>query len=310
MTSKLVDLFIFPAPNKPGTKAKATAEDIQKLPGGSLLWIPLDEARTSIPCLLFEHKGATHTYIFSHGNACDLYDAHEMYKDISKYLEVNFIVYEYPGYSCFAGTPSGTSINQTILAVNDFAVKELKVPQDTIVIFGQSIGSGPSCYLASELSKRKTLPAALILLSPYTSINDMVKAFAGRAASWLSKDHWNNVAALGDVACPTMFMHGYNDDVIPYVCSPELYKTSPLEEKKKKLVLMSGATHNNLDWGFIFQTIREFVAEHSRKKEVVSIVVPQKYLVKKEYKKTGVSSWILSSIDANDNGMSDSEENA
>ena len=55
----------------------------------------------------------------------------------------------------------------------DFIEGSLQIPADRIVILGRSIGTGPACYLAAELTKRGKPPAALVLHSPYTSIRDL-----------------------------------------------------------------------------------------------------------------------------------------
>ena len=49
---------------------------------------------------------------------------------------------------------------------------EKKIPAERVVIMGRSLGTGPSCYLASKLSSKDNKnrrPAGLILQSPFLS---------------------------------------------------------------------------------------------------------------------------------------------
>lgn len=50
------------------------------------------------------------------------------------------------------------------------------VPQDSVILFGRSIGTGPASIVASERD-----PCALLLMSPFKSIRDIVKEQAGKA---------------------------------------------------------------------------------------------------------------------------------
>jgi len=73
---------------------------------------------------------------------------------------------EYPGYGIYKSENADCEtlqLNAQILF--DFVVKTLKFDPKDVILFGRSMGSGPACHLAS-ISK----PAALILLSPYTSL--------------------------------------------------------------------------------------------------------------------------------------------
>jgi hypothetical protein len=51
-----------------------------------------------------------------------------------------------------------------------------------VLLFGRSMGSGPATYLASKYS-----PGALILMSPYTSIRNVVRSKVGWALSLFAR---------------------------------------------------------------------------------------------------------------------------
>lgn len=71
-------------------------------------------------------------------------------RELSKELRINVLGYDYSGYGCSTGTPS---VSNTIADVNACYQYLLQVkgkkPQD-IVIYGQSVGSGPTCDIAAS----------------------------------------------------------------------------------------------------------------------------------------------------------------
>ena len=67
------------------------------------------------------------------------------------------------------------------------------------------MGSGPATYLGAKKS-----PAALLLMSAYTSIKDVAKNLLG----WMSflsvivYERFRNIDMIKEVKCPTFFLHG------------------------------------------------------------------------------------------------------
>lgn len=78
-------------------------------------------------------------------------------------------------------------------------------------MLGRSIGSGPAVHLASE-----NLVEALILVSPYKSISDIIKDFSN---DWLKNvsNFFPNIDKINKVNAKTILIHGGRDDLIkPY----------------------------------------------------------------------------------------------
>ena len=62
---------------------------------------------------------------------------------------MNVLGYDYSGYGCSTGTPSVSNAISDINACYQFLLQAKgKRPQD-IVVYGQSVGSGPSCDIAA-----------------------------------------------------------------------------------------------------------------------------------------------------------------
>lgn len=73
------------------------------------------------------------------------------------------------------------------------------------------MGSGPACALAVQYP----FVSALILLSPYTSLKQAVKTLLGTLASLIVRERFENLKLIERVRCPTLIIHGQQDDLIP-----------------------------------------------------------------------------------------------
>ena len=105
--------------------------------------------------------------IFSHANAEDIYMVEDwLRRYFLKSVFVNAVAYEYTGYGEANGQiPKEHSLYDDIETVYLYVTEILNIPSDQIILFGKSIGSGPSCYLAE-----KYLIAGLMLHSAFASI--------------------------------------------------------------------------------------------------------------------------------------------
>jgi hypothetical protein len=84
------------------------------------------------------------------------------------------IVVEYPGYSIYPGDKNSDQLLQDSVSVFDYLTNFLEIEPNNIFVFGRSIGSAPSSYLASQ---RKF--GGLILMSPFTSVKSVAKNLVG-----------------------------------------------------------------------------------------------------------------------------------
>jgi acetyl esterase/lipase len=109
----------------------------------------------------------TRTMIYSHGNATDLGATFPMQVVLAHSLDINVVVYDYSGYGESGGVPTEASTYRDIDAVYDYVVDTLAHGNSkNVILYGQSVGSGPCCYLAA---KKDIALGGLILHSPFTS---------------------------------------------------------------------------------------------------------------------------------------------
>ena len=131
-----------------------------------------------IAATFVRRKDANVTVLFSHGNAEDLNTSFNWMRRMSRDLNVNMISYDYPGYGESTGVPSEENCYAAIECIYyDYLLKERGLSPHQIVLYGRSLGSGPSCYLAEKTAAANQSVAALILHSPFTSVYRVVLDF-------------------------------------------------------------------------------------------------------------------------------------
>eukprot|EP00906_Rhabdomonas_costata_P005117 RCo007673 len=92
-----------------------------------------------------------YTLLFSHGNAEDLGMVHAAVKIMSRALRVDVLCYEYRGYGLYPGKSSERQCYRDIQTAYDYLVRQVGVPWTQVVLFGCSLGSGPTVHLAAGL---------------------------------------------------------------------------------------------------------------------------------------------------------------
>ncbi len=114
-----------------------------------------------------------------------------------------------------------------------------RYPEDKIVIFGRSLGSGIAARVASW-----NKPRMLILDSPYFSFYHNIKRYLFfLPLSWFMRYDLRTDQFLKTISCHVHIIHGTRDRLIPYSQSVSLTKLYP---DKITLHPIEGAHHNDL----------------------------------------------------------------
>lgn len=218
------------------------------------------------------NRGAEITVLFSHGNAEDIGLVYDWFETFSERVGVNVFLYEYEGYGRSTGNrtynaenkPNDQSLYEDIDAAWHHLTVNMNVSPTSIVIYGRSLGSGPSCYLAERLSGEKVPVAGLILQSPLLSVWRV--AFEFRFT--LPWDLFPNVDRIVNVAVPTFIIHGTKDEIVPFWNGEQLFLACPPEYRAKPY-WVDGAGHNNIESYSknsvdFFAAITEFLQTHVR----------------------------------------------
>lgn len=110
---------------------------------------------------------STKTILISHGNATDNGAMFPIQVVLAHSLDCNVVIYDYSGFGESGGVPTECATYRDIDAVFDYTVDQVANSSGAnVILYGQSVGSGPCCYLAA---KKDEIVGGLILHSPFTS---------------------------------------------------------------------------------------------------------------------------------------------
>jgi dienelactone hydrolase len=153
-------------------------------------------------------------------------------------FKMNILAPEYPGYGLLSGIPaSEEALKEVVLTAFRFAVDELNIEYEQVILFGRSVGSGPTVWLASRYPV-----GGLILVAAFASVSHVVNSLVGGFLANAIKDRLPNISLIGNVSCPTLFVHGEKDDLVPKENSVALFKKC---RSRKLLITPPSMEHNS-----------------------------------------------------------------
>ncbi|CAD8079893.1 unnamed protein product [Paramecium sonneborni] len=205
----------------------------------------------SIPYVYIKNKySETNLHlIYFHGNAEDVYAGAQFMECLMKMINANIFVIEYPGYGIYRNIQTTSNlVEQDSLALYDEIKIKFKLNDDQIYIFGRSIGTGPSFYLASQRNIK-----GLITMSAYKSIRDIVGDFCYGCGCILNiicclPNFFRNLERSQEVKCPIVMIHGLDDTLIKFHHSQEIFLNLPYDiQQQSKIFLKPRMTHNDYD---------------------------------------------------------------
>lgn len=191
-------------------------------------------------------------FLYSHGNAEDIGTAAPWLASIAEHVQATFITYDYAGYGVSTGAPSEENVKGDVETVAGIVEKELGFPRDRIFIYGRSLGSGPSCHLASLAAKEEKPYRGVFLQSPLCSAFRVV--LPNSMVSWsisIPGDKFPNLDLLkkskDGFGCPVFVIHGDQDEVINVVHGRTLAAAVPVKWRVLESVFVPGAGHNDME---------------------------------------------------------------
>mmetsp|Transcript_8064 Transcript_8064/g.7211 ORF Transcript_8064/g.7211 Transcript_8064/m.7211 type:complete len:285 (-) Transcript_8064:129-983(-) len=224
-----------------------------------IIWLKTKK-HANIPAFYIDRRSSV-TFLFSHGNAEDIGMIYEWFCEFTRELNVNLLAYDYEGYGKAGGTPSESNCYDDIDAAYHFLTTVLHISPTNIIIYGRSVGSGPSTYLAERLSKEGVKIGGLILQSALLSVFRV--AFNFRFT--FPGDMFPNGDRIGNIRCPFLAIHGTRDEIVPFWNGETLFFNAPVQWRARP-IWVEGGGHNNIESllrenGMFFDLIREFLRE-------------------------------------------------
>ncbi|KAG5564132.1 hypothetical protein RHGRI_000350 [Rhododendron griersonianum] len=202
-----------------------------------------------IVATFWKHPFGRFTILYSHGNAADLGQMQELFIELRAHLRVNIMSYDYSGYGASSGKPSELNTYYDIEAVYNCLKNEHGVKEEDVILYGQSVGSGPTLHLASRLQRLRGVVLHSAILSGIRVLYNVKMTF------WF--DIFKNVDKIRNVDCPVLVIHGTEDDIVDLSHGKRLWE---LAKEKYDPLWVKGGGHCNLEtYPEYIKHLRKFV---------------------------------------------------
>ncbi|XP_011623245.1 protein ABHD17B isoform X2 [Amborella trichopoda] len=242
VTSSMAAKFAFFPPNPPSYKVivneanqKLSFSDVTLRKNVDILKLSTSRG-CEIVAMYIKNPMAKLTVLYSHGNAADLGQMYELFSELSIHLRVNLMGYDYSGYGQSTGKPSEQNTYADIEAAFKCLEETYGVNEDNIVLYGQSVGSGPTLDLAIQLPRLR----AVVLHSPILS--GLRVMYPVKRTYWF--DIYKNIDKIPLVNCPVLVIHGTADEVVDCSHGKQLWE---LCKEKYEPLWIKGGNHCDLE---------------------------------------------------------------
>jgi uncharacterized protein len=156
-----------------------------------------------------------------------------------------FLLIDYPGYGICEGRPNP----QTILENSECALEALleqkrwELGADSLCILGHSLGGAAALQYSAKYAVRK-----ILVLSTFTTMDDMVRAQIRVPLGRLLRHRFDNIASLKTILSQNQvpeicILHGQADEIIP----PKMRRAlAQLDPSRIKFAEVPGAGHSDI----------------------------------------------------------------
>jgi hypothetical protein len=174
--------------------------------------------------------------LYLHGNSRSIKGWAKYARDFYRY-DYDVVLVDYRGF----GKSTGKRSEKEMIRDMQFIYENLskQYPEQHLIVYGRSIGSGFAVKLASDNN-----PRYLILDAPYYSFTKVVKRFLPvLPVRYVLRYHLRTDQWILKVRCHTYIIHGTKDWLIPIRHSERLQALNP---HMITLIRIHGGRHNNL----------------------------------------------------------------
>ncbi|KAJ7593520.1 Alpha/Beta hydrolase protein [Mycena floridula] len=223
------------------------------------------------------------TILFLHGNAATraFHVRVQHYKAFTSRLASNVLAIDYRGFGDSSGHPTEAGVVCDARAAWDWLVSQGAKEQD-ILIIGHSLGTGIGSRLAANLSVENIPYRALVLLSPFSSITELLNTYqlfgflplmrplsmiphaAQLVIGWALTHKFDTLSVISDIKGPVLIAHAKDDWDIPHGHSDVLFNKFIDHLLPEVNFPPPGTVPDAQEWAFINQQLASRLEERSR----------------------------------------------
>ncbi len=192
-----------------------------------------------LQCYWINRPHSDRVLLYFHGNAGHI--GHRLSElCILADLGLNVLGVSYRGFGNSSGRPSENGIYADGRAALRYVVEQKNFAPERVLLLGRSIGS----TVALEIARERQL-GAVILVTPLTSAEGVVRAFGLGPLARFAGDRFNNLGKIDQLRAPLLILHGTEDRITPYWMGRQLYARAP---EPKHFVTLEDRGHNDIGW--------------------------------------------------------------
>ncbi len=191
--------------------------------------------------------------LYGHGNAGDIRD---WVQAMPPFLEMgcSVLLFDYRGYGQSEGRPSEEGLYLDGEAAWAWVRQRAQADGLPAVILGKSLGTAVAIHAAIQ-----SPPAALILDSAFASMREIAMTVTPWLPDAMFPELYESEKRITAVTCPTLFLHGQADTLVPLAHGRRLYDAL---NAPKTMHVIPGAGHNDLSgYPEYLEAIQAFLAE-------------------------------------------------
>ncbi|MFN7452541.1 MAG: alpha/beta hydrolase [Alphaproteobacteria bacterium] len=195
---------------------------------------------TAIAVWVHPARTGMNTIVYFHGNAGHLGYRADKFR---AFAEAGFglVAVSYRGYGGSEGQPTETGLYDDAATALSYALNTLHIPENNIILYGESLGTG----IATHLATTHPQIALLVLEAPYRSVEARAQElYPYLPVHYLIKDRYPQAALMAEVKAPVLIFHGTDDVIIPIQHGRDVYAAT---QAPKHLVVFEGKGHTNFD---------------------------------------------------------------
>ncbi|MCZ6764468.1 MAG: alpha/beta hydrolase [Alphaproteobacteria bacterium] len=190
------------------------------------------------------------TLVYLHGNAGNI--GHRGGK-VRPYLDAGFgvLLVSWRGYGGNPGRPTEQGLYEDARAAVAY-LSAAGVATTQIVLYGESLGSGPAVHIAAEGDF-----GAVVLEAPFTSAGDLAQRhYWYLPARALLRDRYDSQSKIARIGAPLLILHGERDQVVPARFGRTLLAAA---RRPKDGAFFAAAGHNDLYEHGAAQSVIDFL---------------------------------------------------
>lgn len=188
-----------------------------------------------------EHPTPRAVVLLCHGNGEQVAFMAEELAFLRDRFEVSVFAFDYRGYGKSPGKPFEAGVLQDGLAAQNWLAERTKVPAESIVLWGRSLGGAVAVHLASRQGAR-----GLILDRTFSSMVDVASShYPWLPVRWLLSNRYPSDKRIQKYSGPLLQIHGQADRIVPIRFGQALFDACPSSDK---VLLTSKDLGHNSSW--------------------------------------------------------------